>query len=179
MTPHDYVRAIIARWEGNLSMDAGDHGNWYRGQLIGSMHGVTGDVLERHLGRPVTAADIKAVTLDEAADIAVEQFYAPFKRLTWGPATGQLVDFAWGSGVGQAIKSMQRIVGANPDGAMGPETEAKYNAWYAATGEPAAGGRMYHMRSDFYNMLAQRPEYAQYLQGWLNRAAWAAQAWVG
>lgn len=178
MTPHDYARAIIAQWEGQLSMDPNDHGNWYKGQLIGSMHGVTGDALERFLGRPVTAADIQAVTLDEAADIAVKVFYEPeLSQLKWTPAVAELLDFEWGSGEPQTVKNLQRLCGATPDGVMGPQTVAMWNAWADAQGWNARI-KVYQMRVDFYNMLAQRPEYAPYRQGWLNRAAWAANCWV-
>lgn len=179
MTPHDYARKIIAQWEGELSMDPNDHGNWYKGKLVGSMHGVTGDALERFLGRPVTEDEVHNVTLDEAADIAVKVFYEPFlSKFDWSPAVANLLDFEWGSGPVQTIKEAQRLCGAHDDGVLGPETIAKFNAWEQAQGANAARIAVYQKRVDFYNMLAQRPEYAPYRQGWLNRAAWAANAWV-
>jgi len=179
MTPHDYARKIIAQWEGELSMDPNDHGNWYKGQLVGSMHGVTGDALERFLGRPVTKEEVHAVTLDEAADIAVKVFYEPYLALLdWSPAVANLLDFEWGSGPVQTVKNLQRMCGANPDGQMGPQTRQMWNAWAKARDPNAARIAVYQMRVDFYNMLAQRPEYAPYRQGWLNRATWAVNAWV-
>lgn len=180
MTPHDYARKIIAQWEGNYSTDPNDHGNWYKGQMIGSMHGVTGDALERFLGRVVTQADIQAVSLDEAADIAVKVFYQPeLSQFDWSPAVANLLDFEWGSGEPQTIKNAQRLCGATPDGVMGPQTAQMFNAWERTQGINGARIAVYQMRVDFYNMLAQRPEYAPYKQGWLNRASWAANAWVG
>lgn len=179
MTPHDYARAVIAQWEGNLSMDPNDPGNWYHGQLFGSMHGVTADTLEAFMHRPVTREDVKSVTLDEAADIAVAHFYHPdLSQLDWSPAVANLLDFEWGSGETQTVKNLQRLCGAAPDGVMGPATVAAFNAWQSAQHPNAARLAVYQMRIDFYKMLGQQPRFAQYVQGWCNRAAWAANAWV-
>lgn len=179
MTPHDFSRAIIAQWEGNLSMDPNDPGNWHKGQLLGSMHGVTGDTLAMYMHREVTAQDIKDVTLDEAADIAVASFYHPdLSQLEWSPAVANLLDFEWGSGDSQTVKNLQRLCGAFPDGKMGPQTVQMFNAWQMAQHPNAARLAVYQMRIDFYKMLGQQARFAQYVQGWCNRATWAANSWV-
>lgn len=180
----DFMAKVIGAWEGLYSSDANDPGNWTGGQvgagrMIGSMRGVTPAVLARHRLVNVdslTQADMKGVTLDEAADIGESLFYrAPcFNLLTWAPATASLVDFGWGAGPGQAVKSMQRLVGANADGALGPMTAAAYNAWLAARSNTETAEAIHGMRIDFYHLICDRnPSLSIYLNGWLNRAAWA------
>lgn len=177
--PRDFLKQVIATWEGLYSDDADDSGNWANGRLLGSMHGVTPEVLARHRGISVdalTPITMRSVTLDEAADIGMEQFYkAPhFDLLAWAPSTAALVDFGWGSGSGQAVKSMQRIVGANADGALGPMTAKAYNDWLAGKSNTDAAQAIYDMRVAFYREIARvNPVLQKYLKGWINRAQWA------
>lgn len=180
ITPQEFLKMVIARWEGLYSEDSDDAGNWCGGKLVGSMHGVTGSVLAMHRRiayASVTPEVMKSVTLDEAADIGMEGYYkgGRFDLLPWCPATASLLDFAWGSGPTQAARSMQRLVGAAPDGAIGPHTANAYNAWLR-TGDPwATTNAIKEMRKAFYRGIAHGSN-AKYLEGWLNRAEWASPA---
>jgi lysozyme family protein len=90
--------------------------------------GITLGTLAAHRGRTCTAADVKALTIDEAAEILDKGYW----RKVWGddlPAGVDfcLFDYAVNSGPAQAIKSVQRVVGSNRDGSMGPKTLAAIN----------------------------------------------------
>ncbi len=179
---HDFLKAVIGTWEGQLSVDPDDPGNYANGRLVGSMRGVTPAVLAQHRGisiDSITTDAIKSVTLDEAAQIGEDLFYkAPhFDLLTWAPATATLLDFGWGSGAGQAAKSMQRVVGVPADGSVGPITAKAYNDWLTTNPDPAKA--MYDMRMAFYRQIcASNPTLQKYFQGWKNRADWVLKVAV-
>lgn len=188
IAPLDFLKLVIGRWEGLYSDNPGDTGNWAGGKLIGTMRGVTPNALAAHRGidpSSLTPDDMKALSLAEAAEIGMTDFYQRphFDQLTWGPATAALLDFGWGAGPGQAVKSMQRMVGANPDGGIGPLTVSAYNAWIARVGWESATKAIHDMRCGFYRQICQtNPSYNQFLQGWINRADWASGAnpqWAG
>lgn len=180
ITPRDFLKMVIGRWEGLYSDNPGDTGNWAGGKLIGTMRGVTPNALAAHRGinaDSLTPDDMKALSLDEAAEIGMTDFYQRphFDMLEWGPATAALLDFGWGAGPGQAVKSMQRLVGANPDGGIGPLTASAYNVWITRIGWQGATQAVHDMRCAFYRQICNtNPSYNQFLQGWINRADWAS-----
>jgi lysozyme family protein len=178
----DFLKAVTGTWEGLYSGDPDDPGNYANGRLVGSMRGVTAAVLAKHRGVPldtITADVIKSVTLDEAADIGVELFYkAPhLDLLTWSAPVAELLDFGWGAGAGQAVKSLQRLIGADADGVLGPLTAARFNGWLESQPEAGAAQAIYDMRIAFYRQIATtNPTLQKYLTGWKNRAQWALKA---
>jgi lysozyme family protein len=185
IAPLDFLKAVIARWEGGYESYADDLGNWVttpdgRRIDIGTMRGVTPAALAAHRGVPactLTAADMQAVTLEEAADIGLVHYYQEphFDQFTWGPATAALLDFGWGAGPGQAARSIQRLIGVTPDGAVGPATIAAYNHWIGTQGWDAATQAVHDMRAAFYRYLAEsNPADQRFLDGWLNRDDWAS-----
>jgi lysozyme family protein len=185
MTPLEFLRLVIERWEGGYQSYADDRGNWVTNPggmriKIGTMRGVTPEALAKHRGVPawtLTPDDMKSVTLDEAAEIGLTHYYrAPrFDLLTWGAATASLVDFGWGSGPGQATLSMQRLVGVAADGIIGPVTAKAYGAWATRLGDKAALQAIHDMRAAFYRHIAEiNPDNQKFLQGWLNRDDWAS-----
>jgi lysozyme family protein len=115
---------------------------------------------------------IRAVTPELATEIAMKgYFYVPkFDLLTWCPATAAIIDWGYMSGPGTASLALQRIVGATLDGVVGPQTAAAYKEWVEANGWRATCQDIRTTREAFFRSL-NRPEY---IQGWLNRAAWAS-----
>jgi lysozyme family protein len=112
---------LDARHEGRtLSIDPNDRGNWTGGQvdlgrLVGSKFGVSA------AAHPTE--DIVGLTEDRAKAIYLRDY--------WGPAgcdavpdaiRFELFDMAVNSGVGNAVKTLQRAVGETPDGVLGPLT---------------------------------------------------------
>lgn len=94
-------------------------------------YGVTHRTLAAHRGVPsVTAAQVKALTLDEAEDI--------YRKGYWTQSGGDLLpagldyaafDFGVNSGPARAVKTLQRVVGVAEDGNAGPQTLAAVEAY--------------------------------------------------
>jgi len=175
MTPKDFIRDFIETHEGSLSIDPDDSGNWSRGVLVGSKFGVTGDVLAKHRKvRSVTPAQMAALTLDEAVRVGLDMFYdAPdFDLLPWDQAVASVMDMGWGAGPGQAVKLLQRMIGAHDDGDIGPFTAKLYRSYVASHGIEATARAYGKVRNAFYdNIIAIHPKNAKYRNGWRNRTA--------
>jgi lysozyme family protein len=177
-TPREELARAIVRWEGGFQAQPQDAGNYVNGRLVGTMRGVTPAVLAAHRGVPavsITEADMRSVTLEEAAEIGETRFYrgTGLDMLAWGPATAALVDVGWGSGPRQAVLFAQRLSGAVADGIVGPETVAKYANWIRDVGWEDATHAVNRMRRAFYALIiGQNPQWEIYRQGWLNRADW-------
>ena len=106
--------------EGGFTDRDEDRGNWTGGQegvgkLKGTKYGIS--------AMSYPGEDIANLTLDRAKML--------YRRDFWGPAGCDLVadaakfdlfDMAVNSGVKTAIKTLQRAVGATPDGVIGPVT---------------------------------------------------------
>ena len=185
MTRAAFFRDYIATWEGGLSLDPDDDGNWFAAKgcapvLIGSNLGVTGAALAAFRGcDTVSARDMKALTLDEAARLGERLYYdAPgFGRLPWDPAIASVVDFGWGAGPREAIVLLQRMLGLGEDGVIGEATAAGYRAAVAARDIVHVAGQWRAARESFYRQLcAHRPGETKYLRGWLRRSAYFAPA---
>lgn len=175
MTPENFIRGYIQAHEGGLSLDKADTGNWHHGALVGSNYGVTGDVLARFRGVPaVTAADMAALTLDEAVRIGVQMFYQQphFDLLPWNEVTASVLDMAWGAGPGQAAKLLQRMIGAVDDGQVGRGTASAYAAYLAKQPIEKVAATWGDVRNAFYDrIIAAHPTNAKYRNGWRNRTA--------
>lgn len=183
-TPRDCIRYAIERWEGVYGNDSYDPGNWITmpdgtRQIAGSKYGVTPAALAAHRGKKpweMTADVMKAMPLEEALDIGETMFYrgTGIDTLPWGPATAVLLDIGWGTGVGQAVKLMQRLVGVNADGRIGPLTIDAYTRWIASVGWEQGTREMHRIRMEFYRMLGrQNPAaFGPPQPGWKNRADW-------
>jgi lysozyme family protein len=185
MTPRAFARGFIATHEGVLSMRPDDNGNWTGaargvGRLVGSKYGTTAAAVAKHRGIPaasITRAIMAGLTVDEAVDIAVADYYkAPgLHRLPWDRVTAAVFDFAWGAGPGRAVILLQQMVGAKADGINGPATAAAYRAWRTARSEEDAARAWGRVRDGFYERIAGNegpndPDRA-FLKGWKNRTA--------
>ncbi len=188
-SPHAFAAKFITRWEDGgstdprktHSLDPDDNGNWTGaakgvGALIGSNHGVTAAALAAHRGvkaRDITRAIMAALTLDEAADIALALYYKRPKLdlLPWNRVTASIFDMGWGTGPAQAIKLLQRLVGTADDGIMGPATAKAYRTLVERQGEAFVAALWFMTRNAFYDsIIASRPVNAKYERGWKNRS---------
>ena len=158
MTAFDICYASIIKSEGGYSDNRADPGG--KTNL-----GVTQRAWEAWKHRPVTEAEMRALTVD-----AVCPFY---RAMYWNashcdslPVGLALCVFhvAVNAGPGRAAKLLQGIVGAVPDGAIGPATLA-----IVAKGDPHTmiGAYQDALRA-FYRSL---PKFSVFGKGWLNRAA--------
>lgn len=181
MTPHEFAKDFITRWEGKLSLDPVDNGNWTGGKqgvgtLVGSNYGVTPAALASFRKVPVSAITkpvMAALSLDEAADIALANYYrAPrLDLLPWNRVSASVFDMGWGTGPKQAIKLLQRMVGTADDGIMGPATAGATKAMIDRYGEAFVSALWWMQRNAFYDQIIKtRPTNAKYERGWKNRS---------
>lgn len=116
----DDAFAKLIGHEGGLSLDPRDRGNWTggrrdSGELKGTKYGISAAAFP--------GLDIKAITLDQARTI--------YRTRYWSAAGCDMVpeqikfplfDLAVNSGPGRAARLLQRAVGAEEDGSIGPQT---------------------------------------------------------
>lgn len=189
-----FASDFIVRWEDGgstnpdktHSLDPVDNGNWTGGKqgvgvLVGSNHGVTPAALAAYRKVPVTSitrAVMRALTVTEAAQIALRNYYQTprLDLLTWCRPTASIFDFGWGTGPGQAIKCLQRMLRAPVvDGVISPggATARLYNNLLSIAGEDFVAGQWAATRNAFYDqIIASRPANAKYENGWKNRTAY-------
>ena len=125
MTAANSARSLklVGLSEGGYTNNPLDRGNWYRGRLIGTNHGISAPVLARWLGRAPAESEMYCLTKTEADEI--------YKARYWDTVRGDYLsmgldyavfDYAVNSGTRRAIKALQRVVGAEPDGLFGGMT---------------------------------------------------------
>lgn len=176
-TLEKFLADFILTWEGKLSLDKTDPGNFYKGKLVGSNYGVTGAALAAHRGKEITADDMKNLTLDEAVDIAKSQYVIVpgFDNLPWNQVTASVIDFGYNAGPGRAKKKLQEMISTTADGNFGPASIAAYNKFLATHGIEDAAKRWNDVRENYYNSLvAAKPAMSKYIKGWINRTRWYA-----
>ena len=178
-TPLEAFKLAIETWEGLYQNDPNDAANIKTADgVVGTMRGVSPGAWAIFKGVPVTSlteADMKAITLDDAAKVYEQNYYKKpgFDRLPWCAATEVWTDIGWGSGPVTAIRKMQTMVGADADGAIGPKTVAAFCKWLDARAMDDAVNLIADWRCAFYKHLVEiRPANAKFLKGWLNRANW-------
>lgn len=188
MTVDAFAEGYIKRWEGGLSVDPNDNGNWFlfgapaqkRGQgvLVGSKYGVTGATLAQFRGvRTVTAADIASLTMAEAVAVAKRLFFLDvgLDRLVWNRVTASVLDFGWGAGPVRSIKLLQDLLDQDQDGkiGVGGATATAFATIVAARGEVFLAGAWWALREEYYeDLVVRRPTDGIYLKGWDNRSAY-------
>ena len=108
--------------EGGYSTDRNDTGNYYRGQFVGTNHGISAPVLAEHLGRTPTVQDMRSLTQDTARDIAATQYYDNYNISDLPDDTQEIVFHAVYMGGSRGVRAVQNLTGSTPDGVMGPNT---------------------------------------------------------
>ena len=137
----------------NLAVDPGGETN----------HGVTRAVYEQYVGRQVMDGEMEGLTHDDVYPIYKENYWDRL-RADDLPSGVDFCTFDWGvnSGTSRAAKALQRIVGVEQDGGIGPMTLQA-----VAEVEPAEiVEQMHHMRDKFYRDLSTFDTFGR---GWLRR----------
>lgn len=170
-TPEQFAADFKHRWEGGLSMDRHDRGNWVNGRLIGSKYGVTAAALANYRKVPITSITanmMAALTFEEAGKVAVSGYYrnTPIEDLPWGRIPAIMFDFAYNAGVGRAVRRLQETVNVEVDGKFGDQTKAAYGRELKNLGEEGFAKRYTDARIAYYESLDQ----PIYIKGWKNRA---------
>lgn len=148
--------------EGGLSMDRDDPGNWTggavgRGQLKGTKYGIS--------AASYPDEDIANLTLERAKYLT--------KRDFWDKASGdeldgavafQLFDASYNHGAGNAIRMLQRAVGASDDGQIGPASLAKIHAM-------TLNDQLLRFNAQRIRFFTKLSTFTKYGRGWMNRVA--------
>ena len=112
----DYCLAHVLKSEGGYVNHPSDPGG--RTNL-----GVTQKVWESYVGKPVTEAEMRALTPDMVKPLYRAQYWKRVKGDDLPTGVDLCVfDFAVNSGVHRAASRLQRIVNAKEDGVIGPKT---------------------------------------------------------
>lgn len=97
--------------------------------------GITFAVLQAWRKHPITKADVKALTKEEALAIYKANYWDTMQcsRVPLG-VDYMLMDYGVNSGPGRAIKDLQRTVGAGDDGVLGAKTIALIESFIKSKG---------------------------------------------
>lgn len=120
------IPAAGARFASALNFTAREEGGWsdHPADPGGATnHGITIGTLAAWRGKPVTKADVRALTTDEARAIYRANYWNAVRGDDL-PAGLDLAMFDWAvnAGPGRAVRGLQRILGVSADGAIGPVT---------------------------------------------------------
>ena len=162
MTAFDTCYASVIASEGGYVNDPRDNGG------ITNL-GVTKRAWEAWVGHPVTEADMRALTKEGVGPL--------YRAMYWNAAHCDALPTALAlcvfhvsvnAGPKRAAKLLQGMVGAVPDGAIGPATLAAVARYVSSKGERAAVSAFQDGLRAFYRSL---DTFATFGHGWFNRAA--------
>ena len=125
--------------------------------------GVTRAVYEQYVGRQVMDGEMEGLTHDDVYPIYKENYWDRVRGDDLPSGVDWAVfDFCVNSGVSRSAKALQRIVGVEQDGGIGPMTLQAI-----AEMEPAdIIEQMHHMRDGFYRSLSTFDTFGR---GWIRR----------
>ena len=111
--------------------------------------------------------DIKNLTRNQAIEIYFKDYWKPMNLLDIYDENLvlQIFDMGVNAGIRTAIKMVQRIVEAEPDGIVGPETIGLINDY------PDDLVDLYKQerKKYYFNLARRKPKMQVFLQGWINR----------
>lgn len=162
-----YIDAVIRRIcnrEGGYTNDPADAGG-------PTKYGITQATLSAWRKQPVTANDVKLLTLEEACQIykAVYVIKPGYLLLQDEPLAEQLIDAGVNHGSDTAIRMLQKVVGTTVDGQIGKNTKAKYDemkpSWKVFSKFMARRLALYK------SIIQNKSTQAKFAAGWMNRCA--------
>lgn len=160
MTDADIIAAIL-KSEAGLVDDPADRGGI-------TNYGITMPTLAAHRGGPVTADDIRHLGEQEARDIyAARYIKGPgFDQIESPHLRAVVVDCGVLHGPANAIKMLQRAVGADVDGKLGAQTLGMANM----VDGKALGVKVQADRIKFLGrLITNDPTQSKFAAGWMNR----------
>lgn len=169
MADFNTAQERVADWEGAYQVLPQDSGNYNSlGQLVGTNWGINAKVYESWIQYPPTISDMMNMPLEIARLIFKLRFWDKIKG---DDIQNQFVanifyDGAVNHGVSLMTKFVQRILGVNDDGIVGPITLGAINSANPADLYNA----IKQTRIEFYQDIVDRePDQEIFLNGWLNR----------
>jgi len=115
--------------------------------------------------------DIKGMTKQRASEIYKKNYWDKIQADSLDKDTAMiLMDFAVNSGTPRAARSLQRAVGADDDGIIGPKTLKKYKEFIRSNGSDKLRQRLIQDRVQFYkDIIKKNPNLKKFKRGWDNR----------
>lgn len=124
------VKPLLFAHEGGYSDHRDDPGNWSSGKvgvgrLIGTKYGIAAPTLIGNRDFTVRAEHMRALTREEAIAIYKAQYWDTVRGDDLPAGVDYCVyDYSVNSGPARASQELQRVVGADVDGVIGPKTLA-------------------------------------------------------
>jgi lysozyme family protein len=151
----------ILKWEGGYANHPNDRGGCTNKGIILSTY-------RQYFGASKTCEDLKKITDEEVEHIYKKGFWDACRcddMNSWQVAH-LIADWAVNSGVRNAAKGVQKIVGAKADGIIGPLTIKAINE----REEKELFESIKEARKEFYeNIVKRNPSQKVFLKGWMNR----------
>ncbi|MDE1174507.1 MAG: glycosyl hydrolase 108 family protein [Parvibaculaceae bacterium] len=163
MTDEDIIDGIIDHEGSAYTNRSADRGGPTR-------FGITQSTLAKWRKCPVTPAEVASLSEGEARQI-YESIYITepgFSKIADDAVRVQAIDFGVNSGPGNAVKSLQGLLGLACDGVLGPKTQSAVNAFpdQARLNINLAKARLKFLAS----IVHDSPGQAENINGWVSRA---------
>lgn len=168
--PESFLTTTMENEDGGRFLyvnNPGDHGGPTKG-------GITQATLAAWRGHPVSASDVRNMTIEEWRDIMTEQYWTrpgldllPLPNLVMG----SVFDAGVMSGPFTAIWMLQSVVGAHTDGSVGDETVAACIDYMGTHTSDDIANAYCVARIQRYHLIVQHdPSQEKWLHGWIGRA---------
>lgn len=129
--------------------------------------GVTKRVYEAWVGHPVNEKIMRGLTVDHVRALYKASYWDKVKADDLPAGLDLCVfDFAVNAGSNRAARYLQMMVGATPDGKIGPATLARVKNYVREHGVAHAINRYQDMREGYYKKLRT---FSTFGRGWLRR----------
>lgn len=128
--------------------------------------GITQGTLTAWRGHPVSAADVQALSQDEARKIYRANYFRGLEDVTDPKVLEFLFDYSVNSGTSRAVIALQKVIGVTADGAWGPKSkEALKKFDQASLYFPLVCERL----DNFLRIISRDHSQAVFAAGWANR----------
>lgn len=149
---------VVLKSEGGFQDNPNDPGNYVGEELRGTKYGIAAKFFPEE--------DIKNLTLERAKELYYIHYWLPMRL--GGIKEAELLlhvfDMGINAGTNRSIRILQKLVGAAPDGIIGPMTTGLVND------KAPLVEKFKDARREYYINLAERkPSLKVFLKGWLNR----------
>ena len=162
----------ILKWEGGYANDPVDRGGATNmGVTIGTATGYYkkgAKNFDKNGDGRITADDIKALTKEDFTYV-LRKFWDHCRadEINNQSIAEIIVDWAWGSGPGTAMKKMSRVLGLNSSTKMTDEMLAKINGWQP---QEDLFNKIWHARESHFNgIVSNNPSQRKFIKGWMRR----------
>lgn len=155
----DLITSVLERERGyvNHAADRGGPTNW----------GITQGTLAAWRGKPVSIAEVKALTQAEARDIYRANYFRGLEGVNDKAVLDLLFDYSANSGPRRSVKALQKVIGVVADGEFGPKSAAALAAVkdHSKLYWPLVCERL----DNFLRIIGNDPSQVVFAHGWANR----------